>query len=393
MTADGQRWVVLAGLIGARFTFGFHMQALVAVSDGFTKAHGLSHTDFGVLIGMLLAPGLVVAFLGGALAQRLGDRAVIVISLCLMLAAAVIPIVAGGYWPMFVSRLLSGAGSVMITVSSTKVVVDWFQGRESNTAIALALSGYPLGIALAMAILGPFSTPTDWSIAYWITGAVTLAALVGFLATYRDSPNQAALAESAARPNRPEVIQALRIGWVWASVNGGFLITLGFAPAFLIDHGADAVQAGILVGFAAIASIPFIPLGGFLADRFNWRSELVYGGSFAWAAMMLVVVMLADWPLWAGLALAAASMASAPAAGPIVSAAGEIGRPEVRARIFGIFYSVFYAGSVIAPALAGWVIDSTGTLTAGMLLVPAILVTTVLMYRVFMRRHRQATHI
>ena len=139
-----QRWIVLLGLIGTRLAFGFHMQALAAVGPGVVVELGLSNAELGILIGIFMAPGVLLSLPSGAVAQRFGDRAVIGASLAIMTVGGLVAAFGTGYWTILVGRLLGGAGSVMITVSATKVVFDWFEGKEIATAMAAVLTGYPV---------------------------------------------------------------------------------------------------------------------------------------------------------------------------------------------------------------------------------------------------------
>lgn len=46
-------------------------------------------------------------------------------------------------------RVLSGAGAVLLNVLVTKMVTDWFQGRENVLALGILITSWPLGIAIA----------------------------------------------------------------------------------------------------------------------------------------------------------------------------------------------------------------------------------------------------
>jgi predicted MFS family arabinose efflux permease len=378
------RWIVLLGLVAARFAFGFQIQSLAALSDGYLKDTGFSNTEFGVLLGIFLAPGIFLALPGGALAQRFGDQLVITTSLVVMIFASSIAALYDGYWAMAISRLLSGTGCVMITVSATKTVVDWFAGKEISTAMAVNLTGYPAGIALALAVLAPFSTAGEWQFAFWIVTALTAFCLLVFLLSFRVNPDIAAVQSISSLPNRRETRLIILIGLVWASVNGAFLIMLGFMPSFLIDHGMTATEAGFLVSIGPMAGMLAVPVGGILADRIRKPALFIYGGNSAWALLVLAIIPLADWYLAVGILLFVAAFISAPAAGPIVASTAEVSRPEVRGPALGIFFTIFYAGSVIAPPLAGWSIDKTGSIETAIYLIPGSLVIGLIAYSFFL---------
>src|SRR5207244_11865216 len=110
-------------------------------------AFQLDFVWLGALIGLYLLPGAAFALPGGLLAQRYGAKNVVLAGLLAMAiggaltAADSFPLVTGG-------RLLSGMGAVAINVVMTRMVTDWFAGREIITAMSIFVASWPLGLAL-----------------------------------------------------------------------------------------------------------------------------------------------------------------------------------------------------------------------------------------------------
>lgn len=50
-------------------------------------------------------------------------------------------------------RLTAGIGGVLLNVLMTKMVADWFAGREIATAMAIFINSWPAGIAVALMLL------------------------------------------------------------------------------------------------------------------------------------------------------------------------------------------------------------------------------------------------
>ena len=65
-------------------------------------------------------------------------------------------------------RLVAGAGGVILTVQMTKMMTDWFAGKEIATAMAIFVNSWPAGIAVSLLVLPSIGT------AYGV-GAVHLA--------------------------------------------------------------------------------------------------------------------------------------------------------------------------------------------------------------------------
>jgi len=386
-----KRWTVLIGLIAARIALGFHLQVLAVVGPGFAGEYSISNAELGLLIGIFLAPGIVLALPGGALIQRLGEKSVIVLSLLLMTVAALVAGLGSGFWAMFFARLVGGAGGVMITVSAAKTVVDWFHGLEINTALAANLTGFPIGVAIALFGLGGFAEPETWRNAFWIAAAAGVGALLVFVLTF-DAPQKiGAVRGLGALPNRSEALLIVLIGGVWAIYNGSFMIMLSFTPLFLAAEGIPFEQAAFLVGLAPMCSLFAVPLGGMIADRLHRPNIIIVGGAAMWGLAMALLVPFARWPVAVGVLLVAGALAGAPPSGPIVAAAGGVARPQARGAALGLFYTVVYFGSVATPPLAGWAIDASGSQATGIMMMPALLLLAIAVFAVFLRQRTRLT--
>jgi MFS family permease len=386
-----KRWTVLIGLIAARVALGFHLQVLAVVGPGVSADLALTNTELGLLIGIFLAPGIVLALPGGALIQRLGEKSVIALSLLLMTVAVIIAAHGAGFWAIFFARILGGAGGVMITVSAAKAVVDWFHGREINTALAANLTGFPIGVAIALFGLGGFAEPEAWRTAFWIAAAASGGALFVFILTF-DAPEKAgAGGVVGVLPNRSESLLIVLIGGVWAIYNGSFMIMLSFTPLFLATEGIPFEQAAILVGLAPMCSLVAVPLGGVIADRLHRPNIIIVGGAAMWGLAMALLVPFARWPVAVGVLMVAGAFAGAPPSGPIVAAAGGVARPQARGAALGLFYTVFYLGSVVTPPVAGWAIDASGSPATGMMMMPVLLLLAIAVFAVFLRQRTLLT--
>ena len=55
-------------------------------------------------------------------------------------------------------RLVAGAGGVLLNVQMTKMVTDWFAGKEIATAMAIFVNSWPAGVALSLLTLPSIGT-------------------------------------------------------------------------------------------------------------------------------------------------------------------------------------------------------------------------------------------
>lgn len=152
------RWTILAVLFVARAAMAFQFQSVGAVAPLISDSLGASLADIGILIGLYLAPGLALALPGATIGQRYGDKATVLAGLLMMLAGEML-MTASTSWSLQIGgRLIGGTGGVLLNVLMTKMVADWFTGREIATAMAIYINSWPAGIAIALLLLPAIGT-------------------------------------------------------------------------------------------------------------------------------------------------------------------------------------------------------------------------------------------
>src|SRR6185436_11951346 len=124
------RWLALAVIFVARLSFGFQFQSIASVAPMLVDDLRLSYAELGWLIGLFSLPGVLLAFPGGLLGRRFGERPVAVAGLALMVLGGLITAGSPGFVSAAVGRALSGAGFVLANTVFAKMIADWFAGKE-----------------------------------------------------------------------------------------------------------------------------------------------------------------------------------------------------------------------------------------------------------------------
>src|SRR5215470_4961452 len=351
------RWLVLASLVLARIAFAFQFQALAVVAPGFVTQFSLDGLAVGTLVGLYMIPGLFLAIPGGVLSQWVGERRFLIVCLALVTAGGLICSFAGSYWSLWAGRLVSGVGAIGMNVVMAKIVIDWFHDKEISTAMALFLTGYPAGIAIALVTLGTLATPMGWPRAFLITAVLAFTALIVFTASYRPAQVQVAVSRTAARPSAGEFGMVCLAGGIGALFNAAYIISVSFVPLFLHSTGMAPAPAASVVGVGLWSGIIAGPLGGMISDRLGRPTLFVATCVLIWGLGFTLVIPWAD---------------SLPLLLALVRSAG-----------MGIFYTVLYAGLALGPVLAGFVSDITGNPAAPVYLIAVLSVLAVLALGLF----------
>lgn len=352
------RWVMLLVIFFTRTSLGFQFQSIAALTPFLVAGFDLSYAQVGLLMGLFMLPGVVLALPGGLLGQRFGSLRVVVAGLGLLIVGGMIVSYSEGFNSAALGRALGGAGGVLVNIMLARMVAEWFRGRELQTAMGVMLAAWPFGMALALVILGPLAADSSWRLAQYATvvAAGLALGLVGLV--YQAPPDAPVIERTTLRLNVPRRVWALAIsaGIGWALLNASVIVVASFAPSFLMSRGASVTEAGLITGTALWISIVAVPLGGLVADRVNQPRLLIVSACLAATVTIACIArapMPAFWMVVSGILLGlppSIMMSLLPRA---VAA-------EHLSTALGVYYGLFYLGMAISQTVAGFLRDVTG---------------------------------
>lgn len=359
----GSRWFALGLILLARISMAMQFQSIAPVAPLLIADLALSYAELGLLIGLCLLPGTVLALPGGLLGERFGNRRVVLWALTLMVGGGLVTGASHSLWQAGAGRLVSGAGGVLLTLVLAKMTAEWFAGKEISTAMGVMLTGWPLGIGLGTALFGAVAAGSSWRLVQHLTVAVAAAAFVLLAFLYRDAPG-VATSRAALRfvPDLPARGWALILtaGVAWMLFNVGFIVLVGFGPGVLVSRGVTLARAGVLVSLAVWMSSISVPLGGAVVDRWRRPDLAIAVGCLLTALAIAATPLLLAPVVWL---LVAGVMAGLPP-GAMVALVPRSVRPEQLAAGFGVFYATYYLGMAALQPVAGLLRDLTGNAAA-----------------------------
>jgi MFS family permease len=357
------RWSVLALLFAVRATMGFQYQSVASVAPLIARDMGVTLADIGLLFGLYLAPGMALAYPGGSIGRRFGDRPVVLAGLALMVVGGAIMAFVPSWAGQIIGRLVAGTGGVLINVSMTKMVTDRFAGREIATAMAVFVNSWPVGIAVCLLVLPPIAEMQGLKAAYLFSALLILLGLVLIAQRHAGKPQQGESApERVLMPDRAALTAVMVAGGIWGLYNAGLAMVFAFGPSLLVERGWPITSAGSTVSLVLWFGIISVPLGGYFADRLRSHGVFVIAGCLAAGILLLVA---SQEPQVIALYAVLGLVAGLPA-GPIMSLPSRVLGAGVRAVGMGAFYSVFYAAMVVGPALGGWLAALNGSAAAAL---------------------------
>ena len=370
------RWFMLLVLFLVRLAMGYQFQSVASTSAQLVDAFGLSYAEVGTLIGLFLLPGVFIAIPSGALTRAVADKNLLMLGAMAMAVGAFLMGSATNPSELYAGRVITGVGGTIFNVILTKMVTDWFIEKEIVLALSVMLTAWPIGIALGLLIHGPVADAYGWSWAMYIAAIAALAALVLTAAFYRAPPSSATTTSTSLRYGLPsrELVHISIVGLGWALYNAALITVVSFAPDALVSAGYERGVAHSVASLFMWSMLISLPLGGRLLESIGYITAAITL-SLLTAAGLIITLSFAIAPVVMFVLLGV--FAGIPA-GALMSLSAEAVRPENRGPGLGIFYTWYYAGMTMAPVIAGWLRDWSGSTQAPVLFSAVLMASPVL---------------
>ena len=398
--ASNQRRVAFATIIGTTIEwYDFFIYATAAglvFADLFFKPAGDS-------IGLLLAFASVGisflfrplgAFLAGHYGDKIGRRAMLVLTLILMGASTTLI----GFLPTYAT-----AGVLApILLLLLRIVQGISAGGEWGGAVLMAVEhaprdrrgragsfpqlGVPLGMLLASGVTalmtgvispGEAFVEWGWRVPFLLSFVLIV---VGYIVrrTVEESPVFQEIAEKKEQRSVPAVelfkkhwLLVILAALVFAGNNAaGYMATGGFIPSYATDPdgpvGLDRTSVLVAITFAAAMWFIFTLLAGILADKIGRKKTYLIGFSAQVLTVFPLFWLINTGELWGlYLALGLFSVGLGLGYGPQAAWYSEIFPASVRFSGVSISYALgAILGGAFAPTIAQALVQATGSSTA-----------------------------
>ena len=357
------------GLIGLAHGFSHFFQLVLPPLFPFLKAEfGVGYTELGLMMTLFYVSSGLMQTPAGFLVDRFGARAVLFTGLGLLAGATLFFGLAQGYWWLLPLVALAGIGNSVFHPADLSILTGSIAPQRLGRAYGMHTLGGNLGWAAAPVLMLALTALIGWRPALTTTGVLGLAALA-LLALNRDQLRGEGAHRKSIATEGPTAAGAavaplfttpvlMGFGYfLWLSV--ALIAVQNFLPPTLgaLWETPLALASAALTGFLLGASGGVVA-GGVLADRSSRHDRIVVSGLTAGAAMIVLAGTIAlDAPaLVAAISAAGFLMGlTTPSRDMLVRAAAPKG---ATGRVFGFVYSGLDAGSALAPAAVGLMLDT-----------------------------------
>ncbi len=381
----GKKAAVVGAGGAAHFLHDGFSDTLYILFPLWAEAFGLTLAQVGTL--KMVFSGALAGFQmpAGLLAERLGERRLLVIGTVVTAGGFMLFGMVGGFASLLVCLSLTGLGSSPQHPLASSIISRAYPDKGRRAALGaynflgdLGKVAVPAAVAGGIAFIG-------WRDSTLVAGGVGIgAALVLHILL-----NNLHLGDRPVRKRALDVAAAAPVtGWGihdrrgFASLSGIGLIDTGartafltFVPFLLIDRGASADT----VGFALVLVLAGGAAGklacGLVAERFGIIRTVVLTELATIAGMFALVYVPYSTALvllpFVGLALNGTSSV-------LYGTIGDFVHAERQSRAFGLFYTVSIGGGAAAPIIYGAIGDVAGV-PATMMIIAAMVGFTVLL--------------
>ena len=353
----------LATLLGAILITYLGLGVIIPVRALYAREIGLSLAGIGAMASSFLLFNTLGQVPFGWLTDRLGRKPLIAAGIAVEVVIAVLYLVVAEPWTFIVLRALEGLAAAAIGPAARAYIADVTPPERRGEAYGLLGATFSGGILLGPAIGGWLSAAAGYPVAFAVSAAGRLLALLLVLVVVREPAAHAAGRTAAGRT------AAERSGWSAAlnpALFGGYLAGFGFGFAsgiffalwslWLQDRGASLTVIGLSYTAFSLPSLLVTPLAGRLADRIG-RVPLIVGPGLLDAVIYLAYGFAGS--IWLVLGICALQGIIYAFIMPALDATVADAAPaEGRGRVQGVYSGITMFGSFVSAMLCtvlyGW---------------------------------------
>ena len=367
-------WVILTVVYLASVVAAFNQFKIPPLMPVLMRTFQIDLTQAGLLMSSIAVIGLVLALPTGIILQRLGSKATILIALGLMAIGSVIGALSASYVLLVISRVLEGMGIGLIGVAAPATIAMWFPPEKQGTPMGIWATWVPVG-SVAAYNLAPMLVPSlGWGAVWWIGAGSALITMVfsGLLIT---RPPASEPADSSA-PEAPSLREALSNRSIWllalefACFNLALISIATYYPTFLNQvRGYPLGQAAFISSITTILVLFSAPAAGWVSDRIGSR-RLVFSLPFLAVAVFLIFpFQVTGWQIVAVMVVQGLIVGAIPTA--TFAAVSEVMRkPQWAGLGLAVVLMGQSLGQLLGPILFGEIVERSGWVMAGYMMIP-----------------------
>ena len=287
-TSKKQKILIVFLCFWVAFFEGFDLQAPGIGAQGIAASFGLDQVQMGYVFSLGVFGMLFGAFFGGRVADYLGQKKVLMLSIAIFGVFMALTAVAPNVEILYIARFLTGLGLGAAMPTMISVVGDEATEENRGKLNSLMYCGLPVG-AIFVAGLAMLVKDIQWSTLFLI-GGLTPLLLIPFMAVIlKDKPRVVQQTKTEDVPGMAQVLfkqqqykhtLPLWVGFFFTLMINYILIS--WLPNLLMQQGLEKQQAFLVMLVFQVGAVVGTLGLGYLLDRLKlWQMAIIiYSGLF-----------------------------------------------------------------------------------------------------------------
>lgn len=355
---------VLCGTLTSLVVIGFARLAYGVILPSMRADLGLSYQQAGILGTVTALCYVCFVLAGGLAAARWGARASILFGMGVVVLGFAGLTVVSDFWSIALLMGLQGFGTAFAFAPMVALLATWYPDKR-GLVIGCMSSGVGLGM-LVTGMLVPwlFSVFGEqaWRVSWGVFGGVALLVTVMIALFVRNPPQATTGLEGRLQPEEKWLVyrnpRVLIVASTYGIIGLGYIVQTVFMVSFMVETGHSEAIAGRYVAMMGLLSIAAGPLWGWLSDHWG-RGNALAVSIFLVVLSMVLPLMGQTLPYFFMHFLVIGVSINGLFALIQTSATDQVA-PRYIPVAFSFATLFFAIGQFLGPAIAGWLIETTG---------------------------------
>lgn len=359
---------VLCGTLTSLVVIGFARLAYGVILPSMRADLGLSYQQAGILSTVTALCYVCFVLAGGLAAARWGARASILFGMLTVTVGFVGLAFAANFWLVMFLMGVLGFGTAFAFAPMVALLATWFPEKR-GLVIGCMTSGVGLGVlvsgVLVPALLSAFGE-NGWRVSWGVFAGAALF-VASMIALFVRNPPRATSSATGSLPADEKWLiyrnpRVLIVATTYGIIGLGYIIQTVFMVSFMVETGHSGATAGRFMAMMGLMSIAAGPLWGWVSDFWGRGNALAMCIFMVIAAMALPLIEQTLPYFFFHFLVMGASINGLFAM--IQTSATDQVAPRYIPIAFSFATLFFAIGQFLGPAIAGWLIETTGGFTA-----------------------------
>lgn len=325
----------------------------------------LSGTRVGVLPSVYYFFYVAFQIPVGLLGDKIGLKRMLVLTYAASaVGLLVVGLLAQNYVVLLMSMFLYGGGASGFHPMAFSITIKSVLAEHRGVALAIINSGSALGLILGLSVAGPaYLASGSWRLLFLLLAVPTLLLALLFAWKVRGVRSERSVWSTPMQLLRDKNLLFIYLASFCSLY--AFATALVWGPTyFLRERGLDLSVAGLFTAIIAMSGIPAGLLLARLSDRMGRKPIALLLMPIAALAILSMIVTHSLWAMILLLLIygATGKLAWEPIAVAWLGDHVAESRSESMGTALALFGTIGMSSSIVAPVVAGWIQDVTGSL-------------------------------